>query len=82
MRLERESDINEYGLLNDLPRDGGQLKRQRYGAFTLMIVSFILILVLFILYANVQTHKDVKVTCLFFLPLSNAIVELYPFDLH
>lgn len=66
MRLENNSDINEYGLLTDLPRDDSrnQLKRQRYGAFTLIIVNFLLILVLFILYANVKTHKTVKVTYL------------------
>jgi hypothetical protein len=82
MRLEQNSDINEYGLLDGLPRDDRQLKRQRYGAFTLMIVSFVLILVLFILYANVETHKDVKVTPIFYIFVISSSVELYSFNLH
>jgi hypothetical protein len=64
MRLENNSDINEYGVLGTglgPLRDDPQLKRQRYGAFTCLMVNFVLILVLFILYANIETKKTIQV---------------------
>jgi len=57
MKLEK-AEQGEYGLpyeQEDIPT-----KRQRYGVVTLVLVSLILIIVLFILYANIDTHKTVK----------------------
>jgi hypothetical protein len=64
MRLENNSDINEYGVLGTglgPLRDDPQFKRQRYGAFTCLMVNFVLIVVLFLLYANIETKKTIQV---------------------
>jgi hypothetical protein len=65
MRLENNSDINEYGILEGgvigQKPDDGALRKQRYGAFTCLVVVFVLVLVLFILYANIETKKTIQV---------------------